>query len=178
MPSEIGAGVLGLAGALIGGLSTMGGQVIGDRRAQGREARADHRRYVAALRLTLLDLDRSDARLARMRPRDLVKPGDPRGYTELPRGAWLEYRAVLALNLEDAALTTLADAYNEVVEWNEVVWAAFADRPPELFHASDQHRLDEPHSVALLDDRYPRLANRIHQAAETLREVLEREIED
>jgi hypothetical protein len=90
MPTEIVTAVTGLAGALIGGGFSLAGQRTADARARTRTRWSDHRAYVGALRLTLVDLERSVARLERM------KTGDPRGYTELPRGAWIEYRGLLA----------------------------------------------------------------------------------
>jgi hypothetical protein len=170
MPADVGTGVIGLVGALIGGGSTFGAQMAGARRERGRAAWAEQRRFVAALRLTVLDLDRSGQRLLRK------DAGDPRGYTELPRGAWLEYRALLAPHLDGVTLTTVSEAYNQVVEWNEILWAAFSKTPPAFFHGSDQNALDEEAACALLDAMYEPLTERIRCAAEALRSVRDREV--
>lgn len=100
--------------------------------------------------------------------------GDPRGYVELPRGAWVTHRALLAPQLDGDTLTALVDAYNEIVEWNEVLWAAFASRPPESFHGSDQHRLDADTTAVLLRGKRTRLDEPISAAAIRLRADLGR----
>jgi hypothetical protein len=159
MHSEISTGVVGLIGAFIGGGFTLAAQWAGDLRAQKRAASAERRRYVAALRLTVMDLERSQWRLARM------SKDDPRGFIELPRGAWLEYRALLAPELEGKELAAVVDAYNEVVEWNTILWAAFGESSPESFHNSDQHDLNEQTAVGLLNGMRSRLEDRITHAA-------------
>lgn len=168
MISEITTGAVGLVGALIGGGFTLGAQRMGDRRTQGHAVWAEHQRCVAALRLTVMDLERSAHRLERM-------GGDPRGFVELPRGAWLEYRALLAPHLSGQVLNALVEAYNEVIEWNEILWAAFATAAPESFHRSDQHKLDREAAARLLSVMSPRLEQRVAYAATSLRAVQERE---
>ncbi len=168
MSSEIATGAVGLVGALIGGSFTLGAQRVGDRRTQGHAVWAEHQRCVAALRLTVMDLERSAHRLERM-------GGDPRGFIELPRGAWLEYRALLAPHLSGEVLNTLVEAYNEVIEWNEVLRAAFATAAPGSFHASDQHKLDSEAATHLLTAMRPCLVQRVAHAAASLRAVQERE---
>jgi hypothetical protein len=168
MISEITTGAVGLVGALIGSGFTLGAQRMGDRRTQGHAVWAEHQRCVAALRLTVMDLERSAHRLERM-------AGDPRGFVELPRGAWLEYRALLAPHLSGQVLNALVEAYNEVIEWNEILWAAFATAAPESFHRSDQHKLDREAAARLLSVMSPRLEQRAAYAATSLRAVQERE---
>jgi hypothetical protein len=140
------SGVYALLGALIGGGFTMGAQMWGDRRARVRAEWAEHRQYVAALRLNLLDLRRSEGRLRRMRDEC-----DGRGFTELPRGAWTEYRSILARRLADTTFERLEDVYRSVIEWNEIVWSGWAKTAPEPFHGSDQRPPGEEHAARLLD---------------------------
>jgi hypothetical protein len=101
-----------------------------------RQERGDRRRLRSAIQLTVLDLRRSEERLVRMLGSD-----DPRGFGELPRGAWTEYRSLFALSLPPATVNVVAGTYNLLIEWNEIVWSAYAARPPDIFHASDQNRL-------------------------------------
>lgn len=163
---ELLAGAFGLAGAAIGGGCTVAAQRAGDRDAHAQAVWAEHQKCVAALRLIHMDLDRSMQRL------DLQ---DERGYIELPRGAWLQYRTVLAPHLDAQVLGALVDAYNEVIEWNEILWAAFAEKPPEPFHASDQYPPDRETADAMLAGRRPQLVRCVRDAAESVAGVHERE---
>jgi hypothetical protein len=168
MSLDIAAGAFGLGGALIGGGFTLGAQRAGDRDAQAQAVWTDHQKCVAALRLTLMDLDRSLQRLDR--------DEDPRGFIELPRGAWLQYRTLLAPHLNEEVLQTLVIAYNEVIEWNEILWGAFAGAAaPESFHGSDQYPLDRDTAAAMLAERRPHLERSVAHATAALAEVHARE---
>jgi hypothetical protein len=159
MAAVAASGVYALLGALIGGGFTIGAQIWGDRRARVRAEWAEHRQYVAALRLNLLDLRRSEGRLERMRDEC-----DGRGFTELPRGAWTEYRSILARRLADTMFTRLEDVYIRVIEWNEIVWSGWAKRAPEPFHGSDQRPPDEEHAARLLDRMHASISARVSDA--------------
>jgi hypothetical protein len=167
MSWDLAAGTFGLTGALIGGACTIGAQRAGDRDARGQAVWADHQKCVAALRLTLMDLDRSVQRLSR--------EDDSRGFIELPRGAWLQYRTLLAPHLDEQVLKALVTAYTEVIEWNEILWSVFAERAPDSFHASDQHPLDRDAAAEMLTKRKPQLEQSVAHATGTLKQVLGRE---
>jgi hypothetical protein len=168
MASDLTTGVVALAGAVIGGGFTLSAQVTGDRRARHRAAWAEHKRTLAAARLVAMDLNRTLLRLDRM------DAGDRRGYVELPRGAWVAHRALLAPQLQAKTLEALTDSYNEIIEWNEVLWAAFASNAPDSFHGSDQHRLDPNEAAVVLRDKRATLDASIKTAIKSLGAELDR----
>jgi hypothetical protein len=169
MSSGVATGAVGLVGAIIGGGFSLGGQWIADRRARRKEAGTEHRRYISALRLMVMDLERSLRRLQQS------TSGDPRGFMELPRGAWIEYRSLLAPYLDGVALELLIAAHNEIVEWNTVLWAAFGESSPPTFHRADQHRLTPAEAAALLETMRPALQRSIEVALDASRVVRDRE---
>lgn len=166
--SVVGTGAVAVAGGLVGGGFSLGGQWLADRRARRVAAWTEHRQYIAALRLMVMDLQRSVQRLDGMKT-------DPRGFIELPRGAWLAYRAILAPRLEGSVLDDIVAVYNDIIEWNEILWGAFADSPPDLFHRSDQNRLDRDAAATLLTAKRGALENRVKAVACALTSVRDRE---
>lgn len=162
--SILATGSVAIISSAIGGSFVFLGQRSTDKRAQRRSETEEHRRYLAALRLLLMDLDRSVDRLERMQSKD-----DPRGFTELPRGAWTEYRGLLSPHLSPQALSCLVVAYNHVIEWNEILWAAFTDRAPPTFHGADQWELDTTQAANLLNARYQQILKSIREATALVR---------
>lgn len=167
MASLVASGIVALAGAVVGGSFTLAAQAFGDRRARARAEWNDHRQHVTAPRLNVLDLKRSAHRLERMKSKD-----DGRGFTELPRGAWKEYRAVLARRLPDDTFDLLEDASSSVIGWNEIVWAGYAERPPDYMHGSDQNPPGKAEATRLLDERYASLVAEVRAARRGLESLL------
>jgi hypothetical protein len=101
---------------------------------EARASAAADAQFLAAKRLVLTDLERTAKRMESTSDR----PDTKFHWLELPRGAWLAHRTLLANRLDETTWWAVAEAYNSITDWNDLV--AAGDRQTSARRANIHER--------------------------------------